>query len=112
MAIEDEPKPPNSLETLQKEIAKSASAIEAQLARTNNDSWLSCFASRLIVLMFLLEKAETKNLLGESKYNEAMLKLNRLERKHNNLINGKYRGVADIPEEEKRELLGELDILN
>jgi len=112
MSIENQEsqKEKNRLEELQDLIINAPERIENEFSRTAND-WLSCFGSSVFQVETYLSSPKVKALLSTEKYELAEKRIEELKEKLYQLKE-QYSDKETIPPEDiKRELITELNIL-
>jgi len=98
------------LEELQETISNAASRVEAEFARTQN-SWLECFGSSVFVVETYLSSPKLEVLLSPEQHKMALQRIEELKAKLHELKQ-QYPEKNDVPPDEtKKELLLELNIL-
>jgi hypothetical protein len=108
--IQESKQEENRLEQLRGVIANAGAAIEEEFGRTAND-WLSCFGSCVFRVDIYLYSRKVQELLPPEKYEEALSKLERLKEKLYELKK-QYPDKETVPPDDiKRGLLKELNVL-
>lgn len=105
--------PEGPLEVLEYEIRNVATLVEAELARTPQNDWVACIASRILVIQLALYEAAEAELLTEPVFARAKGKLGDALAYH-----AKCRKTLqdargdDVPAATKEMMYGLLDLLD
>lgn len=100
----------NKLEELEEIIINAPKEIEEEFAGTKN-SWLACFINPVDAIETYLSSSRVAVLLSSEQYQRASERLEDLEREVYNLKEQYPERKTIPPDEIKKELLDELDIL-
>ncbi|MES3005205.1 MAG: hypothetical protein V4690_03825 [Patescibacteria group bacterium] len=98
------------LEILQQTISNSPEAIESEFARTQN-SWMACLGSRIFIIETYSVSSKLEEEVGKEKVAEILNKLEILKEKHYKFKFQYPEKDSAIPDEVKRELLEDLNVL-
>lgn len=108
--VSKEEREENRLEQLQSVISTTSERIEDEFSRTAN-SWLACFGSSVFVVETYLSSPKLKVLLTPERDSLAEKRIEELKEKLYDLKQ-KYPDKETVPPEEvRKELLAELDVL-
>ncbi len=100
----------NRLEELIEAIRNAPESIEEEFARTANP-WLSCFGSSVFVVELYLSSPKVEALLSPEQYEQAEKRIEELKERLYELKK-QYPAKENLPPEEvRRELMTELDVL-
>ena len=102
--------PESRVAAARRTIAESPNAIENEFRRTKN-TWPECFGSRVFPIETYLNSDKVKTELGEEKYTIILARLAELKQRLYEMKEQYPNKDVPPPEDEKKRMLEQLDVL-